>query len=290
MAEVLIIDDDDLMCATLSNLVKRSGHEVEYVTSLHEGQRRAAGRLFDVVFLDVHLPDGNGLDLLPRLEALSSAPEVIIITGFGDPSGAELAIKSGAWDYIEKSSSAKEIRLALERALQYRTEKQAVRQKSKVAALKRPKIIGESAKPGDMDVNAVREKKLTNIRSAGAEDAMLLRPPRDLTLELALEYIEWDEYVEVTPKVIRPARGIKKKHYREKSRVCSSSKRWRLMLLPRSRRQQHLIGDQKAPYFSVPSPQASEKEQTHKSQSRPLSSIVPPDHQLSLCPGRRHPW
>ena len=146
MAEVLIIDDDDLMCATLSNLVKRSGHEVEYVTSLHEGQRRAAGRLFDVVFLDVHLPDGNGLDLLPRLEALSSAPEVIIITGFGDPSGAELAIKSGAWDYIEKSSSAKEIRLALERALQYRTEKQAVRQKSKVAALKRPKIIGESAR------------------------------------------------------------------------------------------------------------------------------------------------
>lgn len=144
MAEVLIIDDDDLMCATLSNLVKHSGHEADYVTSLHEGQKRAASRLFDVVFLDVHLPDGNGLDLLPKLEALSSAPEVIIITGFGDPSGAELAIKSGAWDYIEKSSSAKEIRLALERALQYRNEKQAVRQKSQVAALKRPNIIGES--------------------------------------------------------------------------------------------------------------------------------------------------
>ena len=54
-----------------------------------------------------------------------------------------------------------------------------------------------------MVVNPIREKKLTNIRSAGAEDAMLLRPPRDLTLELALEYIEWDEYVEVTPQVIR---------------------------------------------------------------------------------------
>jgi len=64
-------------------------------------------------------------------------------------------------------------------------------------------IIGENARDNDMVVNPIREKKLTNIRSAGAEDAMLLRPPRELTLELALEYIEWDEYVEVTPLVIR---------------------------------------------------------------------------------------
>ncbi len=64
-------------------------------------------------------------------------------------------------------------------------------------------IIGENVRDNDMVVNPIREKKLTNIRSAGAEDAMLLRPPRELTLELALEYIEWDEYVEVTPQVIR---------------------------------------------------------------------------------------
>jgi GTP-binding protein len=64
-------------------------------------------------------------------------------------------------------------------------------------------IVGENARDNDMTVNPVREKKLTNIRSAGAEDAMLLRPPREITLELALEYIEWDEYVEITPQVIR---------------------------------------------------------------------------------------
>lgn len=146
MANVLIIDDDDLMCATLSNLVQRGGHEAVCATSLHDGQRQATISQFDVVFLDVHLPDGNGLELLPKLEALSSAPEVIIVTGFGDPDGAELAIKSGAWDYIEKSSSAKEVSLALDRALQYRREKHAVRQKSTVAALKRPCIIGDSLK------------------------------------------------------------------------------------------------------------------------------------------------
>ncbi|MGK2952181.1 MAG: sigma-54-dependent transcriptional regulator [Thiobacillus sp.] len=146
MADVLIIDDDDLMCATLSHLVQRCGHEAVCAYTMHDGQKQAATRLFDVVFLDVHLPDGNGLDLLPRLEALSSAPEVIIITGFGEPNGAELAIKSGAWDYIEKSSSAKQISLALERALQYRYEKQAARHKGSVAALKRHDIIGSSPK------------------------------------------------------------------------------------------------------------------------------------------------
>ncbi|MCA9050916.1 MAG: translational GTPase TypA, partial [Planctomycetaceae bacterium] len=64
-------------------------------------------------------------------------------------------------------------------------------------------VIGENARENDMVVNPIREKKLTNIRSAGADDAILLRPPRELTLEGALEYIEWDEYVEVTPQVIR---------------------------------------------------------------------------------------
>jgi len=146
MANVLIIDDDDLMCATLANLVQRNGHQATCAVSLHAGQKQAMSHLFDVVFLDVHLPDGNGLELLPRLEALSAAPEVIIITGFGEPDGAELAIKSGAWDYIEKSSSNKEISLALERALQYRQEKHAVRQKNKIAALKRQHIIGDSPK------------------------------------------------------------------------------------------------------------------------------------------------
>ena len=64
-------------------------------------------------------------------------------------------------------------------------------------------VIGENSRENDMVVNPIREKKLTNVRSSGADDAILLRPPRDMSLEAALEYIEWDEYVEVTPKVIR---------------------------------------------------------------------------------------
>jgi len=64
-------------------------------------------------------------------------------------------------------------------------------------------IIGENARPGDMDVNPTREKKLTNMRSKGSDENINLEPPRELTLEAALEYIEDDELIEVTPKSIR---------------------------------------------------------------------------------------
>ena len=64
-------------------------------------------------------------------------------------------------------------------------------------------IIGENARPGDMDVNPTREKKLTNMRSKGSDENIQLEPARELTLEAALEYIEDDELIEVTPKSIR---------------------------------------------------------------------------------------
>jgi GTP-binding protein len=64
-------------------------------------------------------------------------------------------------------------------------------------------IVGEHCRDNDLPVNACREKKLTNVRSSTAEKTILLKPPRQLTLELALEYIEEDELVEVTPTAIR---------------------------------------------------------------------------------------
>jgi GTP-binding protein len=64
-------------------------------------------------------------------------------------------------------------------------------------------VVGENSREGDMVVNPVREKKLTNMRASGSDENILLKPPREMTLESALEYIEEDEYVEVTPKVIR---------------------------------------------------------------------------------------
>jgi GTP-binding protein len=64
-------------------------------------------------------------------------------------------------------------------------------------------IIGENSRPGDMDVNPTKEKKLTNMRSKASDENIQLEPPRELTLEGALEYIEDDELIEVTPQAIR---------------------------------------------------------------------------------------
>ena len=79
-------------------------------------------------------------------------------------------------------------------------------------------IIGESARAGDMVVNAVREKQKTNIRTHAADDAIKLVPPRELTIETAIEFIADDELVEVTPASIR----IRKRHLKEHERKKAS--------------------------------------------------------------------
>lgn len=77
-------------------------------------------------------------------------------------------------------------------------------------------VVGEHCRDNDLPVNVCREKKLTNVRSATSEKTILLKPPRQLTLELALEYIEDDELVEVTPKAIRLRKNFLKEADRKK--------------------------------------------------------------------------
>jgi len=144
MATVLIIDDDETLCYSLSRVVTAKGHQAVTAQTLADGLLKASKAPFDAVFLDVRLPDGNGLEALSELDRLPSSPEVIIITGLGDPDGAELAMINGAWDYIEKTASTKDIALTLARALQYREEKQSAVEASPVVSLVRDGIIGGS--------------------------------------------------------------------------------------------------------------------------------------------------
>jgi GTP-binding protein len=64
-------------------------------------------------------------------------------------------------------------------------------------------VVGENSRDNDLVVNPIREKKLTNMRASGSDENIFLAPPREMSLEVALEYIESDEYVEVTPNAIR---------------------------------------------------------------------------------------
>lgn len=143
MAEILIIDDDEGMRYSLSALVSKLGHHPSCATTLKDGLQAASSTPFDVIFLDVHLPDGNGLSALAEFKMSPSRPEIIIITGYGSQDGAELAIRTGAWDYIEKGSTFKEMLLPLTRALEYRAEK---RKYISPPVLNREGIIGSSVR------------------------------------------------------------------------------------------------------------------------------------------------
>ncbi|HUM03827.1 MAG TPA: translational GTPase TypA [Terriglobales bacterium] len=81
-------------------------------------------------------------------------------------------------------------------------------------------IVGENAKDVDLDVNAVREKKLTNMRASTADEAIRLVPHRELNLEQAIEFIADDEFVEVTPKALRVRKKVLQSNKRKKSSMA----------------------------------------------------------------------
>ncbi|MCB0592542.1 MAG: translational GTPase TypA [Lewinellaceae bacterium] len=79
-------------------------------------------------------------------------------------------------------------------------------------------VIGENSRPGDLVVNVTKTKKLTNMRASGSDDKLKLTPPKRFTLEEALEYIQEDEFVEVTPGSLRLRKTLLKEHERKRSK------------------------------------------------------------------------
>ncbi len=143
MAKLLIIDDDTQICDTMTRVLTDDGHEVATSPTLLDGTELARSGAYDVVFLDVKLPDGDGLREIRKIQSVPSAPEVIIITGYADADGAESAIKNNAWDYLKKPVTLEAMSLTLARALRYRAEKQSARPP---VELIRNDIIGGSPK------------------------------------------------------------------------------------------------------------------------------------------------
>ncbi|MGE4298219.1 MAG: sigma-54-dependent transcriptional regulator [Desulfovibrionaceae bacterium] len=165
MTRVLIIDDDESMCYALSRTVKRLGFEAFTAGTLADGLKMARNRELDAVFLDVRLPDGNGLTIITDLIETASRPEVIIITGEGDPDGAELAISNGAWDYIEKADSIQKISLTLKRAVDFHRERGSAQERCPVRSLRRDRIVGDSH---------VLTRALDLVAQSAASDATVL--------------------------------------------------------------------------------------------------------------------
>ncbi len=141
MAEILIIDDEPNYCGMLAELVGLLGHRATFRSTLKAGLETALSGSFDVVFLDINLPDGSGLSIIPKLADSPQSPEVIIVTGCDDTKSAELALQSGAWDYVRKGSSNRDLQLSLSRALQYRESRGGT---ARYIAFNAPEIIGHA--------------------------------------------------------------------------------------------------------------------------------------------------
>ena len=144
MADVLVVDDDKGMNQMLVDLITSIDHNAQSAYTLSDGLQVATTGAFDVVFLDVRMPDGSGLDIIKEIRELPNPPEVIIMTGVGDPDGAEIAIKAGAWDYLQKPLSPKKIILPLKRVLQYRDNIKKYAQPA--VTLERSGIIGSGTR------------------------------------------------------------------------------------------------------------------------------------------------
>ncbi len=139
--KIIIIDDDAGVVKTITTLLESMGISFDFSFNLTEGLSKVAQYDFDVVLLDVNLPDGDGIANIPDLIDKEFAPLVIIMTAYSNPDGAELAIENGAWDYLQKPVSIKDLKLQVLRALQFQNQKKQV-VKSKI--FDAPDIIGSS--------------------------------------------------------------------------------------------------------------------------------------------------
>lgn len=115
---ILIVDDDEVMRETLSDVLKRGEYEVYSVGSGGESLSVIKKNIIDLILLDMRLPDGDGLELLKKIKEFDTEILVIIMTAYSDIQTAVSAMKSGAYHYINKPFDLEELRLLIEKGLE----------------------------------------------------------------------------------------------------------------------------------------------------------------------------
>ena len=127
MGSVLIVDDNDDLRFSLSSVVRRERYGVETAANGREAVEIVYSSVIDLVFLDIGLPDTDGISLIPEIKAISPDIGVVMLTGINDAKTAMESLKAGALDYIVKPFDIIEFRSVLHRLMQSRLmEKQAL--------------------------------------------------------------------------------------------------------------------------------------------------------------------
>lgn len=127
MGAVLIIDDAEDLVFSLKKTVKKLGHDVHTAASGAQGLEILKSCIIDLVFLDIGLPDFNGLQLISELKTISPDIDIVMLTGINDAKTAVDALKAGAMDYVVKPFDLLEFKTIVNRTMQSRLmEKQAL--------------------------------------------------------------------------------------------------------------------------------------------------------------------
>ena len=145
-AAILVIDDEPSVCVSCRKILQEDGHVVEFELSGVAGVRRAVEGDFDLVLLDLKMPDLSGMEALERLRAERPDQPVVIITGYATIQTSIEAVRKGAFDYIPKPFTPEELSLAVHKALEdrrLRRENELLKQE--LSALRRvTPILGRS--------------------------------------------------------------------------------------------------------------------------------------------------
>src|SRR4030067_2143501 len=114
---LLIIDDEEIICNGLSRLLKREGYQVDYTAHSGNAPNIIKEKEYDIILLDINMPVKSGLNLLPEIKAISADSLVIMVTAYNDTEMAVKSMKAGAYDYFVKSSNYDELLNKIQNAL-----------------------------------------------------------------------------------------------------------------------------------------------------------------------------
>ncbi len=180
MSEIslLLVDDEESFRKLIGRELARAGYDLEMAGGLVEARERLSQRTFNLVLLDVRMPDGSGLDLLEEIRESSPTTEVVMLTAYGTVEEAIRALKQGAYDFLTKPCKLSELEAVLEKAVQ----KQSLQRSH--TALQREV---ERLQPSERFIGAssqIRELLSLVMRVAETESTVLIRGESGVGKEL----------------------------------------------------------------------------------------------------------
>jgi DNA-binding NtrC family response regulator len=164
--KILVLDDESIVCRTLQSMLRRKRYNVATAGTIQQAEEILAGDHFDMLFMDLRLPDGDGTQLLEKVARQSEAPFVVVMTGYASVESAVSCMRLGAFDYIIKPFTNSQIEITVSKAEQYHHILNVARFLTK-EDVTGSEIIGESP--------AIHKVKELIARVAGTQATVLIQ-------------------------------------------------------------------------------------------------------------------